>query len=82
MIAKVLPPVNPHTAKEAISIQALLVFRKVLEEIPACEKFLRIDKVWLEDSMTQLGLNYDPGPPAKGRIQPRAAYLLYLYIHW
>lgn len=69
-----------NNKKEAI--QALLAFRKVLDEIPAKVKFLRIDKLWLEDSMMQLGLNYDSGPPAKGRICPEAAYLLYLYINW
>lgn len=67
---------------EEHAIQTLLDFRKVLDEIPAQVKFLRIDKVWLEDSMIPPGLNCDPATPANSRILPKAAYLLYLYINW
>ena len=64
------------------AIQALLTFRKVTDEISAQVKFIRLDKMWLEESIIKLGLYSDPGPPAKSGIQPEAVYLLYLYIAW
>lgn len=64
------------------AIQALRTLRAVLENIPAKVKFLRIDKLWEENSLTELGLVLDPTPPAKKWIQPRAVYALYLYINW
>lgn len=64
------------------AIHTLLAFRNVLDEIPAQLKFIRLDKMWLEQSMIQLGLDFDPGHAAKGWIQPEAVYLLYLYIAW
>lgn len=64
------------------AIHAMVLFQRVLEEIPATSKSLRVDKVWLEDSMPLLGFYHDSSSAAKGKSQPKAAYLLYLNITW
>lgn len=88
---RLMPVLNPYEKEneglltfdnKEEAIHALLAFRKVLDEIPAQVKFIRLDKMWLEQSIIKLGLNFDPSPPAKGLVHPEAVYLLYLYIAW
>ena len=63
------------------AIHTLKSFRRVLEDFHELDtKFLRLDKVWLEDSM--LGLPFDGTPGSRSRATPKAGYILYLYAAW
>lgn len=65
------------------AIHTLKAFRRVLEDFHELDtKFLRLDKVWLEESMIQLGLPYDHDPAPRSRTTPKAGYILYLYAAW